>query len=226
MDSPGARVAAALDLRLPTGDADNLLGTGTTQTKIYGILSTGTAKFAQHVNFGYTFSGTGDLDRFLPQGLSDGTVLPNVTIGSVPAAGNGPTAQHVDPGIFGDLKGVTDELNFAGGVEWAASGRVTVIGDVIGRSLRGAGRFDLETKSLNFTRCASSTDCVTAGQTGTTAVRELAVATGDVNQFYGTAGVKVNPAGNLLVGASVLFPLSDRGLRSKYTTVIGVEYAF
>jgi hypothetical protein len=38
--------------------------------------------------------------------------------------------------------------------------------------------------------------------------------------------VKFNPVGNLLISASVLFPLSNAGLRSRVTTVIGLDYAF
>jgi hypothetical protein len=44
--------------------------------------------------------------------------------------------------------------------------------------------------------------------------------------LLGTAGVKFNIAGNLLVSGSVLFPLTKAGLRSRVTTVIGLDYAF
>lgn len=53
----GGGLAAALDLRLPTGDEDNLLGTGTTQGKILLVGSTATSRFSPHFNIGYTFSG-------------------------------------------------------------------------------------------------------------------------------------------------------------------------
>ena len=42
----------------------------------------------------------------------------------------------------------------------------------------------------------------------------------------GTGGVKFNLAGNLLITGSVLFPLTNVGLRSRVTTVIGMDYAF
>ena len=44
--------------------------------------------------------------------------------------------------------------------------------------------------------------------------------------LLGTGRVKVNLAGNLLISGSVLFPLTNAGLRSRVTTVIGVDYAF
>jgi hypothetical protein len=54
----GGGLAALLDLRLPTGDADNLLGTGTTQGKLLLIGSTSTTRVSPHFNIGYTWSGT------------------------------------------------------------------------------------------------------------------------------------------------------------------------
>jgi hypothetical protein len=51
-------LAAAADLRVPTGDENDLLGSGATQLKLYAIAS-GTGKFSPHVNVGYTFSKGG-----------------------------------------------------------------------------------------------------------------------------------------------------------------------
>ena len=53
-------LALALDVRLPTGDEEDLLGTGTTQSKLFFIGSTRFGKFAPHVNIGYTYSGSGN----------------------------------------------------------------------------------------------------------------------------------------------------------------------
>jgi hypothetical protein len=54
----GGGLAAAVDVRAPTGDEDNLLGTGVTQTRIL-LVGSGTAgTFAPHFNVGYTISGT------------------------------------------------------------------------------------------------------------------------------------------------------------------------
>jgi hypothetical protein len=235
VNNPGAQIAAAVDLRLPTGNADDLLGVGAAQGKVYAIISTGGGPFSQHFNVGYTFSGNGSLERYLPTGLADGTTVGGVTIGGGGGTnGNFPTAAALSSAIFGDAPAVTDEANFAAGVEIAATGRVTIIGDIIGRSLRGAGRFTPSSRSFTFNRCASSTDCAGSAPGGPTTadnfegrtLQELNYQDGNLNQFYGTAGIKLNPGANFLVGASVLFPLTDRGLRSRYTTVIGVEYAF
>ena len=47
-------LAASVDLRLPTGDKDNLLGTGATQTKLLLLASGEYGLFAPHAYFGYT----------------------------------------------------------------------------------------------------------------------------------------------------------------------------
>jgi hypothetical protein len=55
---------------------------------------------------------------------------------------------------------------------------------------------------------------------------EFAPRGGSLDLVLGTVGVKWNPAGDWLISGSVLFPLSDAGLRSYATTVIGLDYAF
>src|SRR5206468_2126600 len=50
----GGGLAAAVDLRLPTGDANELLGAGGVQAKFLLIASSERGRFGQHVNIGYT----------------------------------------------------------------------------------------------------------------------------------------------------------------------------
>lgn len=52
----GGGIGVGVDLRLPTGDEDNLIGIPGTQAKIYGIYSSALGRIAPHVNIGYTFS--------------------------------------------------------------------------------------------------------------------------------------------------------------------------
>jgi hypothetical protein len=181
-------VAAAVDLKLPTGDSDNLLGVGTTQAKVYVIASTEAGRFSPHINFGYTASGAGDL-----------------------------TPQFGVP-----VTGVSDEVNYAGGTEFTPNPRVTLIGDIIGRTLRGAGTIAADTISLPYgTNLSSSTNPV-SGQP----YRQLAWTPGNLNLVLGSAGVKYNPSGNVLLTGNVLFPLTSGGLKSKVSFVLGVDIAF
>jgi len=181
-------VAGALDLRLPTGDKDNLLGLGTTQAKIYVIASTEAGMFSPHVNFGYTASGSGD-----------------------------------KVGVYNiAVPGVSDEVNYAGGVEVIPSPKLTVIGDIIGRTLRGAGTVAPQTISLQYASNASSSTNPITGQP----YSELAWTPGNLNLVLGSAGVKYNPAGNVLLTGNVLFPLTSGGLKANISYILGVDIAF
>jgi hypothetical protein len=118
---------------------------------------------------------------------------------------------------LGGEESVPDELNYAAGLEFVASPRLTLLGDIVGRTLRDAGRLVMSRKSVAF-----------QGATGvqTAEFDEFDPRPGNLHLMLGTAGFKFNPAGNWLVSASVLFPLTDAGLRSRVTTVVGLDYAF
>ena len=57
--SDSVNLAAAFDVRLPTGDEEDLLGSGATQAKLYAIASHDTGRFTPRASLGYTFSGSG-----------------------------------------------------------------------------------------------------------------------------------------------------------------------
>jgi hypothetical protein len=75
-------VAAGLDVRLPTGDDENLLGAGAVQAKVF-LIASGSAKkaFSPHINLGYTFTGESDTLGTLPDEL-------NYAVGFDAALGN------------------------------------------------------------------------------------------------------------------------------------------
>jgi len=82
----GGGLAAAVDLRLPTGDADNLLGTGATQGKIFLIGSTASSRVSPHFNIGYTWSGDSSneflnvTDEFNYAGGTEIGISPRLTV--------------------------------------------------------------------------------------------------------------------------------------------------
>lgn len=184
-------LAAALDLRLPTGNADELLGSGGTQAKFFFIASAESGRFGQHINIGYTVA-SGDVGGDL-----------------------GPV---IAPQLNTNLP---DEFNYAGGVEFVVHPRLTLIGDIVGRTLRDVGRLDLATKSFSFQLPGPPADPAPSTQ-----FDEFQPRTGSLNLVLGAAGLKFNLTGNLLISGSVLFPLTDAGLRSQLTTVVGLDYAF
>jgi len=187
MDFAGGGLAAAADVRFPTGNEDDLLG-GSTQLKLFVVESGGNDRITQHLNLGYT--------------ISKGTDQPT-------------SAQFATEPNF------PDEFSYAAGVEVVLEPRVTVIGDLVGRTLLDVGRLAMVSKTFQFQPAG-----VPAPPISSMNFDEFEPRDGNLNLLYGTAGVKVNPRGNLLISASVLFPLSDAGLKNRLTTIIGMEYAF
>ena len=178
LDLPGGGLAAGVDLRLPTGDDANLLGSGAAQTRVSFIASRTLNKFAPHVNVGYTFSGTPSSPFFA----------------------------------------LADEFNYTAGAEIEATPRVTITGDLIGRSLRNSGRLQEQPRVFDY---MSNT-----GTRGSVTKTEFAMQSGNLNLVLAAAGVKVNVAGNLLISANALFSLTQAGIRDTVTPAIGFDYAF
>src|SRR5690606_30509251 len=109
-DAPGGGLAAAVDLRLPTGNEREFLGIPGMQTEFFLIGSAAYGRIAPHINVGYTFSS--------PSDVVDPNGFPN-------------TPFLVEP---------PDEFNIAGGVDYALSPIATLAGDVLIRTLRDTER--------------------------------------------------------------------------------------
>lgn len=202
--APGGGLAAGLDLRLPTGDEDNLLGVGGTQAKLALVFSRDYGKLSPRASAGYTFS-SGKLSQNVSFQVPDSLVGQNVLAGQpVPAAG-------LD---------VPDEINFSAGFSLAATPGITLNLDALGRTIKDANRFGVVTQTFPF-RTAN------AGPLSSTE-RQLVDITGQGNltSLIGVAGIKVNLTRTLLLNANALFPLNDSGLRIKFTPVIGFDYTF
>ena len=122
-------LAAALDLRLPTGDEDELLGTGATQTKLLFVASGEYGRFSPHVNFGYTFSNGETSEEATSFDLDPVTVRAQHHSGRVALAPNAI-----------DLS-VPDEVNYTLGFSVAATSKVTVGFDMYGRTFQDVARF-------------------------------------------------------------------------------------
>ena len=201
----GGGLAAALDVRTPTGDETNLLGTGGLQARLFGIASMTVGKWSPHVNAGYTASTGGGL-----------------------------------PGV--PLK---DEWSYAGGVDVAVSPRLTLLADLLGRTILDAGRFEEADRVFEFVETGTGSvggggggggggaGGGGAGSGGTptrppTRVtrRELQFRPGNLHLLVGNFGARFNPVRSLLVSANLLFPLTSAGLRDRVTPAISVDYSF
>ena len=105
----GGGLAAGADLRLPTGDEDNLLGIAGAQAKLFVIASTGFGRVSPHMNLGYTVSGATD------------------------------AADTASSAAIAPLIAPPDEMNYAAGADVAVFLHTTIAFDVVGRTLRGIG---------------------------------------------------------------------------------------
>jgi hypothetical protein len=180
---PMLDLGAGIDLRLPTGDDQQLLGLGKAQTKVMLMGSSTQGIVAPHFNLGYTFAGKG-----------------------IPFNPDGTVALYDANGDFNDgAFEPSSEINYTFGVDVAATPMVTVMGDVIGRSLRNSAKFE-------FTTSGSSSF--------------FTLSPGTLNLILGTVGAKVKIGNDFLLTASVVFPLNSAGVKPGVTPVVGFERAF
>jgi hypothetical protein len=194
-------LAVALDLRLPTGDKDNLLGSGATQAQPFFVVSGEYGRISPHANIGYTFSN-GDLSDDVAD-VDDTAVF-----GAAPAIDTHPIA---------DLS-VPDRFDYTFGVSVAAHPRLTLGFDVRGRTLRDVRRFALT--NVPYANSGPSPGPYISADEFEVVDR------GNLNSVLGVAGGKVNLGGTFLLNLTVIFSMTDEGLKPKPTPVIGFDYVF
>ncbi len=103
---------------------------------------------------------------------------------------------------------------YTAGVEWIASDRLTVNGEMMGRSISNGGR--LSYRELPFR----------GNPFGITSASIAAVQPGGLNEMSAAAGIKWNFARSALLTASVLTPLNSAGLRDQFTPIVGLDWGF
>ena len=167
------RVAAAVDVRLPTGDKLNFLGTGAAGVRPF-VAASLRGHIAPHADLGFQWNGNSNI------------------------------ASAQGPGISGKLP---NNLFYVVGADARVAKRLTLSGDYLGQRVFSALREGITTQS-------------TSGFSG------IYTYTGSFNTNYATVGGKVNPVGNLLLTANVLFKLDDNGLHNKPSPMVGISYVF
>jgi hypothetical protein len=168
-------VAVGVDVRLPSGDENNMLGSGSTQTAVYLIGSTVVGeKVSPHVNAGYSFAKGGIAN---------------------------------------------DQANYVGGIEYGATPRVTVLGDLLGRTVRSAYRLSDASVLHSFQQGPTA-------PIETTTLQTISETSGSLTSLLAALGVKFNPWRNLLISAHVLVPVNDAGLKSRVIPALGFDYSF
>ena len=197
------------DVRLPTGEERDLLGTGATQGRASLTGSLHLGNFSPHINGGYTWS-TRPRDDRTPEERNPpdgGTPLPRLSI--------------------------PDEIDYTAGFDWAVHPRVTVAVDVLGRTFRRTEIVRVEEQTFhavtgdnNGGACKCQPEGQQPPQMVTAVFPRLTATPGDSNTLLGSFGLKVNPFANLLVTANLLFSLKREGLQTRIAPLVGLDYSF
>lgn len=159
----GAALAGAVDLRLPTGRSEDLLGAGTRSVR---------------------FSAIGSLE-------------------------SGRLSSHANAGIA--VGGLAREFSYGGALAFAATGRVTVIGELVGRLLDSAGGI-VPVIAPHPTLRGVETVRLTADNSR-------------LNIISAAPGVKWNLSQTWVLSANVSIPLTKGGLTAPFTPFVGLDYA-
>ena len=175
-------VALGVDLRVPTGDQEAMLGAGVTRTLVSAVWSTTVGPLAPHAAVGFEFWS----DPF----------------------------QIYDPLVQATVDAGQHGTGIEAGVEWAASGRLTVNGEFIARTIRNGGRLtyrDLPMAPNPF---------------GLTTASVATVDPSGLTRTSFAGGLKWNFAGTALLTAAIVMPINDAGLRDELTPIIGLDWGF
>lgn len=192
------RVALAMDVRTPTGNAREFLGSGATGIKPFLIVSSG-KRFSPHLNLGYQWNGSSIL-------AGDVTGTSIVEQNESLFVQNGPAIKHRLPGQF----------FYTLGADVGVTNRLTLAFDYLGQTLINAPRVF----QTNYT-----TENIPGG-TGTLNLPTISGGKDTIGLNSGAAGLKYNLFGHLLLTADVLFRLDDKGLRQNVTPLVALSYAF
>ena len=159
----GTALAGAVDLRLPTGRPEDLLGAGSRTLRFTAIGSVEGDRVSGHANAG-------------------------VSVG-----------------------GLANELSYAAALGIAASGRVTLIGEVLGRWMDGPGR---------IVPVSAAHPTIPGVQT-----LRLTSDPSSMNIISMVAGFKWNVSDTWVLASNVTVPVTAAGLTARFMPSIGLEYA-
>jgi hypothetical protein len=134
----------------------------------------------------------------------------SVRVAGIASVESGRWSTHANGGI--SLGGLAREFNYGGAVAVAATGRVTVTGELVGRRLDGPGGF-------------SAVSAPNANIVGVETIRLVPDAS-TLTMITAMPGVKWNVSDTWVLAANVSVPLRKAGLTAPFIPFIGLDYAF
>jgi len=210
-------VAVGTDLRLPTGNETNLLGTGTTSVKPFMAVSlyskpVRSLVFSPHFDLGWQFSGKSILAG----------ELQTVQLGQT-----SPVYYGAGPGGFTATKDfIPDVFSWAAGTEVALGHHNTLIFDFLGNQIGWIhGILNVvNTPDQAYAPTAPFAQTKIAGFVG---VNSMGLPIHSAyGQYSGSLGYKARIAGNLVANLSVLYRFDNNGLVARVVPAYGLSYTF
>jgi hypothetical protein len=190
-------VAFAMDVRTPTGDARQFLGSGAPGLKPF-IAVSASRRFSPHINLGYQWNG-----RSILAGDITGTTVSENAAGTA-LIQNGPAVKRKLP----------DQIFYSLGADFGATKRLTLAADYLGQTLINAPRvFQSTVVTENI-----------PGGTGSLVLPTVSGGKDTIGLNSVATGLKYNLFGRLLITADVLFRLDNKGLRQTVTPLVAISY--
>lgn len=213
--------ALGADVRLPTGDERNFLGTGAVAVKPFAALSLYTKPwsngivFSPHLNVGWQIAGQSILG-----GQINATVTPVTVNSSLGAAGI--TTEYAPP--FTATKDyLPDVFSWAVGSEVAFGKHNTVVIDFLGNEIGWIhGIPQLTTKTMTGPQPESGT----AKATSVTLSGLTSAGRQSFGQYSGAFGYKARVVASLVATVNVLVRFDSNGLTARYAPLFGLSYTF
>ena len=203
------QIAAALDVRLPTGNAQKFLGSGATGVKPFIIISSN-RRLSPHINLGYQWNG----DSILAGNITGTTVS---ELNDVAVIQNGAATKGSLPG----------QLSYSLGADWGATKRLTLSFDYLGQTLINAPRvFQSTTLTADDSKVCNTFNGANACGLAPLTLPTITGGRDTVALSNGAVGIKYNLFDQLLITADVLFRMDNKGLRQDVTPLIALSYAF
>jgi hypothetical protein len=207
-------LAVGADLRLPTGDERNFLGTGAVAIKPFAALSLYTKPFnngivfSPHVNVGWQIAGKSILGG---QVSATSVTTPSGFSATAPP--------------FTSSKGyLPDVFSWALGTEVALGRRNTVVLDFLGNQIGWIhGIQNMVTQSV-----ANQPEPQTGTGSATTEPAYGFVSAGhqSFGQYSGAFGYKARVVGKLVATVNMLVRFDNNGLTARYAPLFGLGYTF
>jgi hypothetical protein len=194
-------LASGLEVRFPTGDEFNLLGSGAYGLNPYLVLSR-RGRLTPHANVGYQWNGFSNL-----------YVNPCFT----KPLGSPSSCQSKYSSSIPTLR-LPSDLNYSAGVDIGIVKRLTFVADLLGQHYFNALRV---TPAIPASHVIANLPSAVLRAQPTVGVRN-----GEYDNDNLGLGFKVNPVGHLVVYANVLIRLNQGGLRSDFVPLVGVSYKF